>query len=165
MGNPKELYIYINPNGIKSFFIKYYNKILKLKEFRDGIYGVVEARKEANKLIKELESGKNMDQIKGGDEKYIFKNLFSAYTLKLLAKGDTQDYVKRACRTNDKYFMPKLANKDVKDIKYSELYEICNSIFNPDNPTKSRLETLHRSIKHVENALQIAVKDRYLEYN
>ncbi|MGG7073646.1 hypothetical protein U5B43_05215 [Campylobacter sp. 9BO] len=62
----------MNSNGIKSFVLRYNKKHLKLKQFRDGIYGVVEARKEANKPIKELESGKNMDQIKG-DEKYIFK--------------------------------------------------------------------------------------------
>lgn len=40
VGNPKELYLWINPNGIKSFFVRIEEKVktkhIKLKEFRVG---------------------------------------------------------------------------------------------------------------------------------
>ena len=67
-GEPKELYIRVNPNGKKSFFIWYrengYKKRCLLKEFREGIYSIAEARKEALDKLKELESGKTIDQLK-----------------------------------------------------------------------------------------------------
>lgn len=41
VGNPKELYIYVSPNGIKTFTLHYkykgYDKPIKIKEFREGI--------------------------------------------------------------------------------------------------------------------------------
>ena len=65
VGNPKELYIWVNPNGIKSFCVRIdengKKKHIKIKEFREGIYSVAEARKDATKLLKELEnSAKNI---------------------------------------------------------------------------------------------------------
>lgn len=48
VGNPKELYIWINPSEIKSFCIRIDDngktKHIKLKEFREGIYSVAKAR-------------------------------------------------------------------------------------------------------------------------
>ncbi|MCI7103098.1 MAG: Arm DNA-binding domain-containing protein [Campylobacter sp.] len=83
VGNPKELYIWVNPNGIKSFCVRVdengKKKHIKIKEFREGIYSVAEARKDATKLLKELESGKDIATIKGKNDKYLFKNLFELY--------------------------------------------------------------------------------------
>ena len=70
VGNPKELYIWINPSGIKTFSIRYNGKYIKIKEFRENIYSVAEARQDAIKLLKELESGKTIEMIKGKSEKY-----------------------------------------------------------------------------------------------
>lgn len=68
VGNPKELYIWVNPNGIKSFCIrineKGKTKHIKLKEFREGIYSVAEARRDAMKMLKELENNKDLQSIK-----------------------------------------------------------------------------------------------------
>jgi len=52
---------------------------IKLKEFRTGIYSIAEARKEAIKILGELETGKDIAVIKGNGGKYIFKNLFNLY--------------------------------------------------------------------------------------
>ncbi|MDD5787133.1 Arm DNA-binding domain-containing protein, partial [Campylobacter lanienae] len=69
VGNPKELYIWINPNGIKSFCIRIDDngktKHIKLKEFRENLYSVAEARRDALKILKELESGKDINTIMG----------------------------------------------------------------------------------------------------
>lgn len=50
--NPKELYIFIYPSGIKTFSIKINDRYIKLKEFRENIYSVAEARKEAISFLK-----------------------------------------------------------------------------------------------------------------
>lgn len=54
VGNPKELYIIVYPSGIKTFSLKFNDKFMKINEFREGIYSVAEARKEAIALLKKL---------------------------------------------------------------------------------------------------------------
>lgn len=39
----------------------------------------LEARRDATKLLKELESGKDIATIKGKNDKYLFKNLASSF--------------------------------------------------------------------------------------
>lgn len=61
--------------------------------------------------------------------------------------------------------MPKFENTDIGLIKYSDLYEILRSLWNTDNPSKSRLETIHRIIGHLNHIFNIAIYDRYIDYN
>ena len=80
VGNPKELVICVyEKSKIKTFSLYYNKKYIKIKEFRESIYSVTVARKDAIKLLKELESGKNIAAIKGKNEKYLFKNLFDLH--------------------------------------------------------------------------------------
>ncbi|WP_169973102.1 MULTISPECIES: Arm DNA-binding domain-containing protein [unclassified Campylobacter] len=79
VGNPKELYLWLNPSGKKTFFIRTKDdKSLTIGEFREG-NSVSEARMDAVKLLKELESGKDIYTIKGKNDKYKFKSLFNIY--------------------------------------------------------------------------------------
>uniref|UniRef100_UPI00112FB7A2 Arm DNA-binding domain-containing protein n=1 Tax=Campylobacter lanienae TaxID=75658 RepID=UPI00112FB7A2 len=87
VGNPKELYIFVYPSGIKTFYIKYKKTSIKLHNFREGIYSVAEARRDALKILKELESGKDINTIMGKDEKYLYKNLFNTYIKQKLKNG------------------------------------------------------------------------------
>lgn len=78
VGNPKELYIKVYPSDLKIFVIQYKNiNHFKLKEFRDGIYSVAEARRDAVELIKKFENGfvrsKDKYQLSTLFEKYIDK--------------------------------------------------------------------------------------------
>lgn len=66
---------------------------------------------------------------------------------------------------NEAYILPKFGDRDVKAIKRSELLEVFEAIFNTNNPSKSRLETLYRLINHCKNVFNIAIKDRYIDYN
>ncbi|MDY5384997.1 MAG: Arm DNA-binding domain-containing protein [Campylobacter sp.] len=150
VGNPKELYIWVNPNGIKSFCVRIdencKKRHIKIKEFREGIYSVAEARRDATKLLKELESGKDIATIKGKNDKYLFKNLFDLHITQKAKRGLKDSYLKKILDMTNNYLMPSLANRDIKSIKYSELLAIFNAIFNPNNPRQSRLETIHRLI-------------------
>ncbi|WP_096022175.1 tyrosine-type recombinase/integrase, partial [Campylobacter lanienae] len=60
---------------------------------------------------------------------------------------------------------PAIGNKDIKEIKYEDLVEILNNIFNPNNPNKSRLETIYRLISVMKNVFAIAIKSRYISYD
>ncbi|WP_254064927.1 site-specific integrase [Campylobacter sp. CCUG 57310] len=66
---------------------------------------------------------------------------------------------------NSLYILPKFGDRDVKNIKYSELLEVFNAIFNPSNPKTSRLETIHRLINHLHNVFSMAIKDRYIDHD
>ena len=59
VGDPKELCVFVNPKGTKKFslHLKQKDKVVwyGLNEFREGIYSVAEARKEALQKLKDLE--------------------------------------------------------------------------------------------------------------
>ena len=108
--NPKELYIFVYPSGMKTFMLKYNDSFTKIKEFRENIYSVAEARKEAIKLLKELESGKTIEMIKGKSEKYKFGNLLEVY-FKEKYKENTKDYTDKMHRAFQNYILPKFAKR------------------------------------------------------
>jgi len=99
VGNPKELVIFVNPKGTKKFSlrIKQDEKSIfkELKEFREGIYSVFEARKEAVNLLKEFEKVKDINILKNGNEKYKFKNLFDFYIKQKIKNGLSEAYTKK----------------------------------------------------------------------
>ncbi len=161
VGNPKELYIFIYPSGIKTFSIKINDRYIKLKEFRESIYSVAEARKEAIGFLKALQDGKDIQMLKNGDAKYKFKNLFAIYIEQKRKKYLSESYIKKIIQMGEKYLLPSLGDLDVKNIKYTDLLVIFNAIYNPNNPYTSRLETIHRLINHLQGVFKIALKDRY----
>lgn len=74
MGNPKELVIFVNPKGTKKFSlrIKQNEKSIfkELSEFREGIYSVSKARKDAINLLKNLKGLRGINILKNGNDKY-----------------------------------------------------------------------------------------------
>ena len=170
VGDPKELCVFVNPKGTKKFSlrIKQGNKTTwcELKEFREGIYSVAEARKEAWQKLKDLEKADgNVEILKNGNEKYSFGNLFELYIEQQRKKGLIESSLKRTTLVCQKYLLPSLAKRDVKGIRQSDLLAILNAIFNQNNPATSRLETIHRIIGYLHNIFKIAIKDRYLEFD
>ncbi len=164
VGNPKELYIWVNPSGIKTFSLRYERKYIKIKEFCEGIYSVAEARKDALKMLKELEGGKDILTIKGKNEKYLFKNLISIFIDQQRLKC-TKDYVDKMQRAVDRYLIPSLGQRDVKDIKNSDLLEIITPIFRPENITESRLDLIDRLCNYLKRTFEIAIDDDYIIKN
>ena len=145
VGSPKELYIYVNPKGTKKFALRLNvdgkEVFYGLKEFREGIYSVAEARKEASQKLKDLERADgNVEILKNGNEKYSFGNLFSLYIEQQRKKGLTEGSLKRTTLVCQKYLLPSLAKRDVKGIRQSDLLAILNAIFNQNNPATSRLK-------------------------
>lgn len=167
IGNPAELYIRVYPSNKKTFFIRYGDdrKMIKLKEFRQGIYSVAEARVDAVKILKQLEQGKSIDDIKCKNEKYRFDMLTEQFLKMLEIKGRKERYILKIRQRIEKHLYPKLKTKDVKDIKHSELMEILSSVFNPATINKSNLETTHRLISHLKEIFNIAMLDGYLDTN
>ena len=162
VGNPKELYIKVYPSGMKTFFIQYKNTThFKLKEFREGIYSVAEARRDAIEIIRKFESG-----FVRSKDKYRISELFDRYIDKK-EKIDQLDkvYIDKIKSRIKKYILPKFGNVDIKDINFNDLKTILTPLFNPYNPKKSRLETIHRIINTLNSLYENAIKDRYIDYN
>lgn len=160
-GNPKELYIWVYPSKKKTFSVLYNGHYHAIKEFREGIFSVTEARKEAIKMIKDLDSGINPKEQRKND-KYTFGVLFERYIEIKKKKGviSVEKTIGNRCR---KYLLPSLAKRDIKSIKYSELLDILTPIFNPYNKHESHLDTILKLIGHLNEIFQIAFKDGYLE--
>ncbi|WP_241517642.1 integrase arm-type DNA-binding domain-containing protein [Campylobacter blaseri] len=103
VGEPKELYIWVNLKGSKIFFIKYKDKFNKEKsirvdEFREGIYSVNEARRDIRTILNKISNGKTLQEIKNkNSDKYIFKNLFYRY-IDIKKDKVSENYLKK----NDK---------------------------------------------------------------
>lgn len=74
VGNPSEPILFVNPSGIKCFALRICNngreKHIPSKHFRQGIYSVAKARKEACEKLKIVESGGELNT-----QKHLFKNL------------------------------------------------------------------------------------------
>ncbi|WP_241517643.1 tyrosine-type recombinase/integrase [Campylobacter blaseri] len=60
------------------------------------------------------------------------------------------------------HIMPSLENMDVKNIKSTMLRDLLNPLFNRDNPSKSRLETIHRTIRDLKTIFSFALRDGYI---
>lgn len=84
---------------------------------------------------------------------------------KIKIDGISKDYAKKITLVHEKYIIPAIGNKNIKEIKYEDLVEILNNIFNPNNPNKSRLETIYRLISIMKNVFAIAIKSRYINYD
>lgn len=168
VGAPKELIIFVSPKGKKRFTLKLQVKGDKyiyypLKEFRAGIYSVAEARKDAIRILGDLNRGKLLPIAKMGADKYKFKSFFAMYIDQKRRIGRSEDYIRRITQAYEKYLLS-LADKDVRDIKYTQLLAILNGIYNPNNPYSCRLETISRLIGHLDGTFKIALKDRYIEF-
>lgn len=117
VGNPKELYIWVNPSGIKTFFILHRGKTQKLKEFIQGEYMVENARADAFalKIVKRI---KHSSVLKSN--KYAIGALFDSY-IKLKQATLTPNYTKKIISQMQTYILPKFENTDIANIKFSHL--------------------------------------------
>lgn len=166
VGTPKELSIKVYPGGTKTFVFRTKNdKIIKIGKYRYGIFSVNEARKKAFEILKELESGKDIDIIKGNSKKYLFKNYFNIFIQQKEKNGLSIAYLKKIIQMFEKYILPAFGDRDIKTIKHSELYDNLNALFNPYNPRASRLETIRRLIRRLHEVFNLALVDRYIDYD
>lgn len=71
---------------------------------------VAEARRDALKILKELESGKDINTIMGKDEKYLYKNLFNTYINQKIKNGISQSYIAKITKQHQNYILPSFGN-------------------------------------------------------
>lgn len=144
VGNPSELILWVYPSGIRSFALRIRSgdreKNIPLKKFRQGIYSVNEARKEAIEKLKVLESGGELDT-----EKYLFKNLYKDFIAQKRKKGQAPKTIKYVQGLCENHLLPHFGNLDARQIRYSNILAVFNAIFDESNPQCPRLETIKRS--------------------
>ena len=164
VGNPSELILFVNPSGVKSFALRICNngreKHIPLNRFRQGIYSVAEARKEACEKLKIVESGGELNT-----QKYLFKKLYEAFIAQKRKKGQAESTIKATESICKNHLLPHFANLDAKEIKYSVILSAFNTTFDESNPQTPRLETIRRAKNALRAILAPALKDRYIEYD
>ena len=164
VGNPSELILFVYPSGTKTFALRLRNgnkeKNIPLKRFRQGIYSVAEARKEATEKLRIIESGGELDT-----DKYLFKNLYKDFIAQKRKKGQTQRTIRVVENLCNRHLLPHFGHLDVREIKYSNILSVFNTIFDSNNPRLPRLETIKRAKTALRNILAPALKDRYIEYD
>ncbi|CUU70845.1 tyrosine-type recombinase/integrase [Campylobacter hyointestinalis] len=165
VGNPKELYIFIYPSGKKTFNLKINSKFRRLNEFREKIYGLVQARNDAFIIIRELESNKfkNIQIINKKNDKYLFKNLTNQYLDSCYKKGLKSTDKKAKFIQN--HLLPTLGMVDAKDIKYSDLLCLFKSIYISEKKEYSRVALVQKLICYTKAILDYALKDEYISKN
>ncbi|MBZ7978547.1 tyrosine-type recombinase/integrase [Campylobacter sp. RM12642] len=164
VGNPKELYLRIYPSGMKTFCIRYKNKMIKLHEFRENIYSIKEARADAIKILRKLLIDENYN-LSINRVNYNFSILYKQYIKIVQNKCRNERYVKQIMQRINKYLLPKLGDKNIADIKHSELLDILTSIYNPANKNKSRIDIIHRLISYLKSIFDLAIADNYIQNN
>ncbi|TLD89049.1 site-specific integrase [Helicobacter sp. MIT 03-1614] len=164
VGNPSELILFVYPSGTKTFALRLRNgnkeKNIPLKRFRQGIYSVAEARKEATEKLRIIESGGELDT-----DKYLFKNLYKDFIAQKRKKGQTQRTIRVVENLCNRHLLPHFGHLDAREIKYSNILSVFNTIFDSNNPRLPRLETIKRAKTALRNILAPALKDRYIEYD
>ncbi|MSN96463.1 hypothetical protein F1B92_04625 [Campylobacter sp. FMV-PI01] len=167
VGNPKELYIQVNPKETKTFTLKFDNKFMKIGQWRESIFTTTMARTKAIQILRELNNEKlDIDELRGKQaNKYIYENLFYKIIEHKQKNVKKESYLSKVVIRHKKYFLPAFGKMDIKDIRYSDIKEILSAIFNPHDPNKSRLETIHRLIDNINEVFAIAQRDEHINKN
>lgn len=173
VGNPKELYIFVNPKGTKTFALKYkeskYDKeqFIKIGEWRESIFTAAMARTKATQILRDLNSGKqDINELRGKKKDvYIYENLFYKIIEHKRKSGKKESYLSKVVIRHQKYFLPAFGKMNISKIKYSDIKEVLSAIFNPNDPNKSRLETIHRLIDNINEVFTIAERDEHIAKN
>lgn len=142
-GNPKNLYIVINPKGKKSFIFLLGNEVYNIGEF--PIFGLKEAREKANqileKLPKEKKSQKSLSLLKMQEQKQT--TIFKYYYDEFINGKDVKPKTLKSIKGRHELYSKPLFNQDIKFL--SENPEILQDIINRIKPygiltdTKSRI--------------------------
>lgn len=168
VGEPKELYIRISPNGAKFFYIKYKQnsqvKTFKLKEFREGIYSVSDARKDARVILEKLETGKStIADIRNKDKDKI---TFRAYYEKFIENKRYKLSPKTLQKIQQRHIhwtLPSLGHLSVRELENNP--QIVKDITDLMYAKHQIIETLHRLINEIKNIFDIAIEERVIHYN
>ena len=135
-------------------------RISHIKRFRQGIYSVAEARKQAVEKLKVIESGGEINV-----QKYLFKNLYEAFITQKRKKGQAESTIKSARSLCEAHLLPHFGNMDAREVKYSKILAVFNGIFNESDVKSPRLETIKKAKIALRAILAPALKDRYIEYD
>ncbi len=170
VGEPKELVIVINPSGIKKFKIVYGKNKNKneigLKEFREGIYSVTQARQEARKILSELDAGKSVAEYKlEKNTDFTFGEYYKKFLhIKEFASENKADTLKHIKFRHAKYTLNALGRLDVRSIKPTMLKEILDAIYNP-RAEQTRISVIKKLIEELFAIFNIALEDQIITFN
>lgn len=147
-GNPKNLYIVINPKGKKSFIFLLENEVYNIGEFiflpntEYPIFGLKEAREKANQILEQLsKEKKSLSLLKMQEQKQT--TIFKYYYDEFINGKNVKPKTLKSIKGRHELYSKPLFNQDIKFL--SENPEILQDIINRIKPygiltdTKSRI--------------------------
>lgn len=129
----KELNVIIYPTGKKTFCVRYQGKYHNLEEFREGIYGVKDARKDATEILKQLETqNRTIDDIRNSEDNTnkTFNNYYQkARAIRDEANKNASDK-KKYHQLMSKHILLILGSKDISKITYNDVKLAFTPLYN-----------------------------------
>ncbi|MDA3048205.1 MULTISPECIES: tyrosine-type recombinase/integrase [unclassified Campylobacter] len=167
VGEPSQLYIRINPNGEKRFFLwcveSGKKKQLKLGKYEKGLYGVEQARKEARDKLAKLISGKTIIELKTNNyDKYTYEKYLEKFLNVKRAKNISKDTIKRIENRHKRWVTPSLGNIDIREIeKHPMMLKQITDKMNEEGIGDNK----NRLCRELNAIFDIGILERVISYN
>lgn len=159
-GNPKNLYIVINPKGKKSFKFLLGNEVYNIGEF--PIFGLKEAREKANQILEQLsKEKKSLSLLKMQEQKQT--TIFKYYYDEFINGKNIKPKTLKSIKGRHELYSKPLFNQDIKFL--SENPEILKTIIDNIEPKNILTDTKERLISDWEKIFDKAIFFRKISHN
>ncbi|EHN6916831.1 tyrosine-type recombinase/integrase [Campylobacter jejuni] len=147
VGEPKELYVRVNPTGKKVFYLRAskFKNFITIGECQKGVLNVTNAREKAKELLKSMYDGSFVSK----SEKEVTLNKANALYVEIKAKKLSRATIKKEQLVYGKYFNSTLGNKAINDLKKDDFLSIFDLMYK-----KGIFETISRSISFLCRVLE-----------
>ncbi|ABS43228.1 site-specific recombinase, phage integrase family [Campylobacter jejuni subsp. doylei 269.97] len=147
VGEPKELYVRVNPTGKKVFYLRAskFKQFITIGECQKGILNVTNAREKAKELLKSMYDGSFVSK----SEKGVTLNKANELYIEIKAKKLSRATIKKEQLVYGKYFNSTLGDKAINDLKKDDFLPIFDLMYK-----KGIFETISRSISFLCRVLE-----------
>lgn len=167
-GNPKNLYIVINPKGKKSFKFLLGNESFDIGEFiflpdtEYPIFGLKEAREKANQILEKLpKEKKSLSLLKIQEQKQT--TIFKYYYDEFINEKDIKPKTLKSIKGRHELYSKPLFNQDIKFLSENPI--ILQTIINNIEPKNILTDTKERLISDWEKIFDKAIFFRKISHN
>ncbi|HBD8801736.1 TPA: DUF4102 domain-containing protein, partial [Campylobacter jejuni] len=115
VGEPKELYVRVNPTGKKVFYLRAskFKNFITIGECQKGVLNVTNAREKAKDLLKSMYDGKFI----GKNDKVMTLEKANFLYVDIKSKKLNSATIKKEQSIFKKYIIPTLGQKDINELK------------------------------------------------
>ncbi|EAC1616341.1 tyrosine-type recombinase/integrase [Campylobacter jejuni] len=139
VGEPKELYVRVNPTGKKVFYLRAskFKNFITIGECQKGVLNVTNAREKAKDLLKSMYDGKFI----GKNDKVMTLEKANFLYVDIKSKKLNSATIKKEQSIFKKYIIPTLGQKDINELKKDDFLPIYDLM-----QKKGIYETINKNI-------------------